>query len=150
MSVVQKEYMIIFDDGKADADGKWPRQTNLPSWFVNANPMYRKIVRVLGATCNYTNEDGVLLDFPKNVRLVSNLTQDVPKYGLQMSSEMIASSIVNFNFVMMVNDFNNIKEYDVTNSNLQSLKWACLYADGSYFGATTMDIVIELEIMITN
>jgi hypothetical protein len=103
----------------------------------------------LGATCSFTDEDGNVTDLPKNIRLISNLTQDVPKYGLKLSKEMMNSPVANFNFVMMVNNFNNPKEFDVPQSNLRSLKFACIYDNGNYFGASIMDLVIELEILIT-
>jgi hypothetical protein len=138
MSVVKKEYMTIFD--KCEPEAKY----YLPQWFVNATPNYTKMIRVLGVTACYIIRPNTF-DFPKNIRLCSNLTSDFPS-----DQSFIHPTIhPNYNFVMMVNNYNSAKEFDVTHSNLQYLSFEYDNELGGPFGSgEIMDIVIELELMI--
>jgi hypothetical protein len=138
MSVVKKEYMTIFDTFKQPLE-----QYVLPDWFVHAAPKYTKIVRVLGCTASYI-KDNMPYDLSKNMRIYSNLTSDFP------SNQNFTPSILNptFNFVMMVNNYNSAKEFDVTHSNLQYLQFEYLLQNGGVFGEEFYDVVIELELMI--
>jgi hypothetical protein len=139
MTVVKKEYMTIFDKCEPDA------QYLLPQWFVNAAPNYTKIIRVLGATACYIIGSDIF-DFPKNTRLCSNLTSDFPSNQGFIHPTFHPT----FNFVMMLNNYNSAKEFDVTHSNLQYLMFEYDNEVGGVFEAgEKMDIVIELEVMIT-
>jgi hypothetical protein len=89
MTVVQKEYLTVFLDSDLHA-------TKLPSWFVNAQQKYKKIIRVLGTTAQYQGNQE-MVDFPKGLRLASNLTADFP------AGRFKSQEVPGFNFVMMVN-----------------------------------------------
>jgi hypothetical protein len=130
MTIVQKEYLTIFLD-------EFLEPTNLPDWFTNASPKYKKIIRVLGTTAQYRGATD-MLDLPKGIRLVSNLTKDFP------AGKFKGQEVPGFNFVMMVNNYNRVKDYNVTQSNLQQLRFNFVNGDGNMFGSTDMYVVIEL------
>jgi hypothetical protein len=110
----------------------------LPDWFVYAKPEYKKVVRFLGATA--TKGEG---EFPRGLRLISNLTKDFSWVGFTKCIQR-----PEFNYVMMLNNYNNDKEFDITNSNIHELYWSLSDAKGNMFETTDLDVVIELEVMI--
>jgi hypothetical protein len=141
MSVVKKEYLNLFYDVTlpSDYDINVIFRTapyTLPDWFSKAPSNLRKIVRVLGATATtYDLTLNVDIDIPKAYRLMGNLTKDFP------SNE----------FIMMLNNYNSIKEFDVTYMNITKLDWYAINGRGVQFPDLHdihMDLVIELELII--
>jgi hypothetical protein len=127
---------------------------NLPDWFVNADKKYRKIVRVLGASAGWYDKDvGDQIDVPKGTRLAGNLAKDYPRDGFNLPD------LPDFNYIMMVNNYNNVKEYDITESNIRVLEWELRNRDGTavWYPHETgegdhnliLDLVVELEILLT-
>ena len=128
----------------------------LPDWFVNDRKC-RKIVRVLGATANKTAL--ALTPDPESVeslnggwRLYSNLDH---RTNLIMKSAKSAEDALlgkyttgNAGFIMMVNNYNSIKEYDITDDNITTVKfyirpWT-YWTDITFY----IDCVVELELML--
>jgi hypothetical protein len=92
----------------------------------------------LGATAQLVNvDDGDNMkpeDLPRGVRLMGNLTKDFPLNE----------------FVMMMNNYNNVKEFDVSYLNITELYWYALNAIKEPFPPirNTMDLVVELELLL--
>jgi hypothetical protein len=63
---------------------------------------------------------------------MSNLSQDTPLRG----------------FIMMVNNYNCTKEFDVTYSNLRQLTWDILQWDNSSVVDTKTNLIVEMELML--
>jgi hypothetical protein len=51
---------------------------------------------------------------------------------------------------MMLNNYNNEKDFDITHSNIRELYWSLSDAKGNMYETTDLDVVIELEVMITS
>jgi hypothetical protein len=153
MSVIKRAYMNIYDN--------FDRYTknNSPDWFINSNK--RKVVRVLGVTAKVTDSNWVepsqppQIRFPAEIRLFSNLTKDEPWSNIPKVSEdtNIRGIPQNFNFVMMLNNYNSVKEFDITYSNLKHLEFRYVNFDGikfEMFGTELVsDIIIELELVLS-
>jgi hypothetical protein len=140
MSVIKREYLCCQYDIIPDLFVAEPWHTKpyaLPDWFINAPPQYKKIVRILGATGNYMAPDsGEEPDeLPRGVRLMGSLTKDFPLN----------------NFIMMMNNYDCVKEFNITYNNIRELTWwlengvhSPLPAPGVH-----MDLVVELELLMT-
>jgi hypothetical protein len=161
MASVRKEYFTCIHDYElkdverlAEYDKTVYENRNkfqLPDWFVNADPKYRKIVRVLGASAGWYDKDsGEQIDVPKGTRLAGNLAKDCPRDGF------LLPDLPDFNYIMMVNNYNCTKEYDITESNIRVLEWEIRSRDGTAVGYPhetgegdanlILDLVIELQI----
>jgi hypothetical protein len=136
VSVIQKEfavYICSFDQEKYVP-------FRLPGWFVNADRKYKKIIRILGATagiqCQETDIQQPTYEIPlaAGSRLYSNVSNDTPLNG----------------FVMMVNNYNSIKEFDVTYSNLTELTWDIEQWTGKSIVDGKTNLIVEMELMITD
>jgi hypothetical protein len=142
MSVIKREYLCCQYDHTPpptwEGDHWETKPYPLPDWFVNALPQYKRIIRVLGATGGMIDvESGVEPDeAPRGIRLMSNLTKDFPSNK----------------FVMMMNKYNCVKEFDITYNNIRELTFWTLDGINKPFPApgVHMDLVIELELMIVN
>jgi hypothetical protein len=148
MATLKKEYLYFSydyfapmsaeDDPGTDAHIPiWYTETSrLPDWFCNAPKKYGKVIRVLGSTGNFIDPESgeENQDLPKGIRLCSNLSRDFP------TNE----------FIMMMNNYNSIKEFDVTYSDIQGLYWYLKDGLGRSFPAPGMhlDLVVELEVFI--
>jgi hypothetical protein len=141
MSIVRKDYINCIYDiiEPEDWTGPEPFRTDpytLPDWFTNTPAKYRKIIRVLGATAtvfveNSPNEENT----PIGLRLYGNLTKDFP------SNE----------FVMMLNNYNCIKEFDISFNNIKWLDWYVTDSRRNPFPdvhGLHMPTVIELELLV--
>ena len=134
-------------------------QNRLPDWFTNADKKYRKIVRVLGATANklsisLTPDPEVVVSFNGGWRLYSNLDT---RTNLKMKTANTANDALlgkyvssNIGFIMMVNNYNSIKEYDITDENMTDVKfyirpWT-YWTDITFY----IDCVVELELMLVD
>jgi hypothetical protein len=91
---------------------------------------------VLGATgCVYSTATPDEVEVPKYLRLMSNLSKDFP------SNE----------FIMMLNNYNSVKEFDITHMNIRALDWYAVDAKGVGFPdihGLHLDLVIELELLL--
>jgi hypothetical protein len=125
----------------------------LPDWFINADRKYKKIVRVLGCSAGWYDKDtGEQIELPKGTRLASNLAKDCPRDRFSLSD------LPDFNFIMMINNYNNVKEYDITESNIRVLEWEIRSKDGTavWYPHETgegdhnliLDLVVELQISL--
>jgi hypothetical protein len=155
MSVIKRAYMNIHDTFEPYT------KTNLPDWFVNTN--YRKVVRVLGITATTTDTGWIepsqppQIRFPAETRLFSNLTKaepwsNIPKLG---KNQVVGAGYVpeGFNFVMMLNNYNSVKEFDITYSNIKQLEFRYVNMKGflyeSFGDNVITDIIIELELVLS-
>jgi hypothetical protein len=136
MSIVQREYGVW--EYKLDKHGK-KIDFPLPAWFRLANPKYKKIVKILGASGSVDHTDdnsdiGDIVPFPLITRLVSNVSVDTPLNG----------------FVMMINNYNNVKEFDLTYSNFNVLSFDAVTQLGDSFLAHNTQLIVEMEIMLVD
>jgi hypothetical protein len=141
MSVVKKEYINCFYDITEPEDltgpGHWRTDPFiLPDWFSKANLPIKKIIRVLGATgTTYLTDQPGQDEIPSGMRLMGNLTKDFP------SNE----------YIMMLNNYNCIKEFDITYHGITALDWFVLTARGlSYpnLHDVHLNLVVELELLL--
>jgi hypothetical protein len=132
MSTLKKEYMTIFYEDEKHA-------ALLPYWFIHDPLKRRKIIRVLGVTVSLPQ--GADSDALRGVILIGNLTKDFPRGNFQ------ANTVTpDFNYIMTINNYNYVKEWDITDCNLTSLQFA-FQVDGSFYDAT-MTCIIELELVL--
>jgi hypothetical protein len=82
-------------------------------------------------------------DALRGVVLAGNLTKDFPKGNFNANMP----GHEDFNYVMTINNYNYVKEWDVTDCNLTYLQW-CFAVDGIQFSAL-MICIIELELVLT-
>jgi hypothetical protein len=126
----------------------------LPDWFINADKSFRKVVKVLGASAGWYDKDtGEQIDVPKGTRLAGNLAKDCPRDGF------LLPDLPDFNYIMMVNNYNCVKEYDITESNIRVLEWEIRNKDGNAVWYPhepgegdhnlILDLVVELQIELT-
>jgi hypothetical protein len=152
MTIIRKEYFTnyIWDLEQ--------HQFVLPDWFTKASLKYKKIIRVLGASCGVIQSGGNETDTSvKGLRLMSNLTKDFPpdikimlrNYDGSPRNPPIPDLFEGMNFIMIVNNYNNVKEYDVTLSDLKHLTWGLMSPGGGIATFNGLDLVIEMELMIT-
>jgi hypothetical protein len=148
MTIIRRSDMVCFNN-KNIPDNTPPdvaegmRRNYLPSWFVNALPEYRKIIRVLGATGGIKMYDGhpeTMYTIPLSPadRLYGNIANDTMLNG----------------FVMCINNYMNTKEFDVTHSNLTELTWDIRGFDGESIidpiHPEYIDLVVEVELLLTS
>jgi hypothetical protein len=153
MTIIKKSYLNIYDNFTLHT------KTNLPDWYVNSSK--RKIVRVLGITATITDTNWVehtqppQIRFPPEIRLFSNLAKDEPCSNipkLKFSETEVVGIPEDFNFIMMLNNYNSVKEFDITYSNIKQLEFSYVTMGGfkyETFGTNVVsDIVIELELVL--
>jgi hypothetical protein len=155
MAVIKRAYMNIHDTFEPYT------KTNLPDWFVNSSK--RKVIRVLGVTATTTDINWIepsqppQIRFPAEIRLFSNLAHDEPWSNIPKlsKSQVVGAGFVpeGFNFVMMLNNYNSVKEFDITYSNLKQLEFRYVNMKGflyEFFGDNVItDIIIELELVLS-
>jgi hypothetical protein len=143
MSIVKKEYLNCIRDIIEPEDWVGPKPFRsapftLPDWFTKAKLPLKKIIRVLGATASiYIENSPDEEDPPKGLRLYSNLSKDFP------SNE----------FIMMLNNYNCIKEFDITYLNINELDWYVIDSRFKPFPdvhGLHMPMVIEMELLLVN
>jgi hypothetical protein len=144
MSVVKREYLVCqyIIDPPPPIPPDWiepdlvTKPYALPDWFSKSPPQYKKIVRVLGAT-GYIIDPTTGEEFETSIgiRLMSNLTKDFPLNG----------------FIMMMNNYDCVKEFDITYNNIRELTWWCRNGIQKPYPLTGMwmDLVVELELLLT-
>jgi hypothetical protein len=141
MTIVKKEYINCFYDIVAPENwvSSEPWRTDpftLPDWFSKANLPLKKIIRVLGATgTTYIPDQPGQDEIPTGMRLMGNLTKDFP------SNE----------YIMMLNNYNCIKEFDVTYHGIMFMNWYVLTARGLLYPNLHdihLNLVIELELLL--
>jgi hypothetical protein len=152
MTIIKRSYLNIYDNFTQYS------KINLPDWFINSPK--RKIVRVLGvtATITDTNSDDPQppqVKFPPEIRLFSNLTRDEPSSNiptLKFGESCVVGIPEEFKFVMMINNYNSVKEFDITYSNIKQLEFRYVNMQGfryETFGTNVVsDIIIELELVL--
>jgi hypothetical protein len=145
MTVIRKEYIYqVFDYTDPDPGPApmnttppfWTEPTPLPQWFIDAPTKYKKIIRISGATAGISNPaDGTQSDISKGVRLFGPLAKYFATNG----------------FIMMLNNYNNVKEYEITYTNIRDLSWSVVDFLNHAFPpiGEHLDLVIEMEILLT-
>jgi hypothetical protein len=122
------EYVNIYTTQNAVATA------SLPDWFTNAQPQYKKIIKVLGSTINFI-DSRVFMNIqivPPNpgYRMFSNIashsnvvmrTTTATHSPTDYDDVTFHYSVSNDGFVMMINNYNSVKEYDVTYDNLRKV-----------------------------
>jgi hypothetical protein len=131
-------------------------KAKLPFWFTNAPQKYKKVIRVLGATVSHiTNVDvpGFLEPLSIGYRVFSNIVTNSNLVMLTATGqpENPNKQWGTEGFVMMVNNYNATKEYDVTYDNIREVKfylrpWNGFVADTPT--PTYIDFVCELELLL--
>jgi hypothetical protein len=154
MAVIKRSYLNIYDHFEPYT------KTNLPDWFVNTNK--RKVVGVLGVTATITDANWIepsqppQIRFPAEIRLFSDLAQDEPWNNIpKMGKDEFRYNVVpdGFNFVIMLNNYNSVKEFDITYSNIKQLEFRYVNMKGFLYESLgddiTVDIIIELELVLS-
>ncbi|GHU20311.1 hypothetical protein FACS189472_11430 [Alphaproteobacteria bacterium] len=141
-------------------------KATLPMWFINAPAKYKKIIRVIGATVNQivASEYGFLTTIEVPVqpgyRLFSNIVSNSPNVMISTRSPSHGGAnaadlqrvVGKEGFVMMVNNYNCVKEFDVTMDDLREMTFYIR----TYNGHTDqrfcnyVDFVAELELMLVD
>jgi hypothetical protein len=136
----------------------------LPDWFTNAPAKYKKVVRVLGSTINFINTAS-FIDievFPPTAgyRMFSNVCTNsniVMKTVTVQHTDPLDPAPPKFvhtsspeGFIMMINDYNSVKEFDITYENIRELKfyirpWNSVTTENSFLD---VDFVCELELIL--
>jgi hypothetical protein len=133
---------------------------NLPVWFENADRKYKKIVRVLGASVATLSteimeptqeEDAIITGF----RLYSNINQ---RSNIVMKTSLTNDDArnnkfqenQNIGFIMMINNYNSTKEFDITNDNINEIKFYLRYWSSATNFNFIIDAVVELELLIVD
>jgi hypothetical protein len=137
----------------------------LPDWFTNAPSKYKKIVRVLGTTINFVrsikfDEVEVMPPTPgyrlfSNVNAHSNVTMKTvtvvyPDSPFNPTPPKFIHTSQPEGFIMMINNYNSVKEYDITFENTRELKfylrpWNNVTTENSVLD---VDFVCELELLL--
>jgi hypothetical protein len=168
MSIVQKQYFTLQSIINPTYDPQNPNSpTNLlgpicsehlPVWFINANKKYRKIIGVLEASVAtlptlivepQEEEDNIKPGFrlysninPRsNIVMKTSLTDDDCKKGKNIESQ-------NVGFIMMINNYNSTKEFDVTDDYLNDIQFYIRYWSSTINLNFILDCVIEIELLI--
>ncbi|GHU18857.1 hypothetical protein FACS189472_07790 [Alphaproteobacteria bacterium] len=138
----------------------------LPMWFINAPIKYKKIIRVLGATVNQISidEDGqlTLIESPvgPGYRVFSNVASNSPNVMISKRSPShngpnakdLQTVIGKEGFVMMVNNYNSVKEFDVTMDNLREMTFYIRTWNGytDQRMPSYVDFICELELLLVD
>ena len=139
-------------------------EAKFPDWFTNANMKYKKIVRVLGASVNmvettmlYGTIEPISSDFRifSNIASHSNITMktDTPDPVYDVDGTKLTTTYQTEGFVMMVNNYNSVKEYDITYENMREVHfylrpWNSLVTNK--FEGHAVDFVCELELLLVD
>ncbi|GHU18242.1 hypothetical protein FACS189472_06280 [Alphaproteobacteria bacterium] len=133
---------------------------SLPMWFVNGLPKYRKIVRVLGATVNWVNQEDYVFSDPvplnPGYRLFSNIVTNANIVMLTSTAPAIYRRVMRQvgkeGFVMMVNNYSSVKEFDITNESIREIQFFLRpwhsFVDSTK--ASPIDFVCELELLLVD
>jgi hypothetical protein len=168
MTVVQKNYFtlqskVALDDAGGEVGDEMlltnkPIATaRFPDWFINALPKYKKIVKVLGSTVNWVNQDDWIMSDPvplnPGYRLFSNI---VTNSNVVMETILVGpdperiKSIGKEGFVMMVNNYNSAKEFDITYENIRDVQFFLRpwHKFTQQIDSSPIDFVCELELLL--
>ncbi|GHU18320.1 hypothetical protein FACS189472_06480 [Alphaproteobacteria bacterium] len=136
-------------------------------WFVNAPIKYKKIIRVIGATLNqivisefYEYLTSYVVPVQPGYRLFSNIVCNSPNVMVSTRSPShggpnapdLQKVVGKEGFVMMVNNYNCVKESDVTMDNLREVtfyirSWSG-HTDNMY--RSYVDFIAELELLLVD
>jgi sensor histidine kinase YesM len=130
MYIIQKEYHVIFTKISEKDEHKWEPYI-LPYWFAHSSPLYKKIVRILGATGGVHMETDEIAPLQPLSTLWCNVANDTPTNG----------------FIMIMNNYNSVKEYDITNSHLTQLEFDVMNLGHSNV-SEILKCIIEIEILL--
>jgi hypothetical protein len=164
--VSKREYFTVKSDLPAVYDDNPPptptnneknagpvAQALLPPWFTNAPSEFKKKIRVLGVTAMWVKDltdAGDLVPLDPDYRVFSNIST---RSNLVMNTVMhmgpkVTPTIGREGFVMMANNYNSEKDFDVTYENLTDVKFY-VRPWNSYTGwLHPIDFVCESEIII--
>jgi hypothetical protein len=170
MSIIQKQYFTLQSIINPTYDPQNPNPpTNiinpncseyLPVGFINADKKYKKIIRVLGASVATLptlivepnmEEDIIKPGFmlysninPRsNIVMKTSLADDDCKQGKCIESQ-------NVGFIMMINNYNSTKEFDVTDDYLNDIQFYLRYWASAIHFNFILDCVIEIELLIVD
>jgi anaerobic ribonucleoside-triphosphate reductase len=73
----------------------------------------------------------------------TSLTDDDCKQGKYIESQ-------NVGFIMMINNYNSTKEFDVTDDNIKDVQFYLRYWTSSIHFNFILDCVIEIELLIVD
>jgi hypothetical protein len=174
MSIIQKQYFTLesqiippYDPWDPSPNPITPTSllnpictANLPDWFINSNKNFKKIIRVLG--CSVGTLPTVIPE--------PNLEEDIIKPGFRLYSNINPRSNIlmktsatvddakncifqdsqNIGFIMMINNYNSTKEFDITDDNINEVKFYIRYWSSSINLNFILDAVVELELLIVD
>jgi hypothetical protein len=170
MSIIQKQYFTLQSIIQPTYDPTTPNPAtnlqdpicseHLPVWFKNADKKFRKIVRVLGASVAtlptlivepQEEEDIIKPGF----RLYSNIN---PRSNILMKTSLTDEDCKNnkfqesqnVGFIMMINNYNSAKEFDVTDDYLNDVQFYIRYWSSTIHLNFILDCVIELELLLVD
>jgi hypothetical protein len=170
MSIIQKQYFTLQSIINPTYDPQNPIPAtdlsipicseHLPDWFKNANRKFRKIIRVLEASVatlptliveSNEEEDIIKPGFrlysninPRsNILMKTSLTDDEGKKGKYQESS-------NIGFIMMINNYNSTKEFDMTDDYINDVQFYIRYWSSAIHLNFILDCVIELEILLVD
>jgi hypothetical protein len=138
MSIIQRAYF--------DVPSLYP--TNLPDWFIHSK--HKKVIRVLGATANSWPENDPpekVQALPLHCKLYSNIStrsQITIESGSSKYNESYGKHTEGF--VMMVNNYNSVKEYDITGLNINFVEFDMSNVIGDEPDA--VGAMIEMELIL--
>jgi hypothetical protein len=177
MSVVQKNYFYVQNKISKPETPPTPPETpillvgetadplispsfvakaKLPFWFTNVPQKFKKIIRVLGATVNHITDidsPGALETLNPGYRVFSNIVSNSNLVMLTATGELEnpKKQWGPEGFVMMVNNYNCTKEYDVTYDNLREVRFYLRPWNGYVIDThvpTYIDFCCELELLL--
>jgi hypothetical protein len=170
MNIIQKQYFTLQCNIVPTYDPQNPiPPTNLlepictehlPVWFINVDKKYRKIIRVLGTSVATLptlivepnmEEDEIKPGFrlysninPRsNIVMKTSLTDDDCKKGKFQESQDVG-------FIMMINNYNSTKEFDVTDDYINDIRFYIRYWSSAIHLNFALDCVIEIELLIVS
>ena len=131
-------------------------ECKLPDWFMN-DRKHQKIIRVLGATVNKLNlsitpDPEMVEAMTGGWRLFSNIDSQTNlkmKTALTANDALLANcSTVDVGFIMMINNYNSIKEYDITNDNITDVRFYIRPWNSWTNYPFYIDCIVELELLL--
>ncbi|GHU22158.1 hypothetical protein FACS189472_15020 [Alphaproteobacteria bacterium] len=127
---------------------------NLPFWFSNANPKFKKIIRVLGATAHFLDPDEPVMqneqDLDGGWRMFSNISED---NSLLMRTRLYPEANVKVGkagFVMVLNNYNSQKEFDISGKGINVVKFYIRPWDWQTTYKMVIDFVGECELLLVD